>query len=173
MQFQSFFMLMTFQPLALASLYSACGNLPTLVSGQALGRAVGILALGVVVQDKVHQTCPAARLRVFKHLPVPGRVAESRARPPASEKVDVLRLSRKIVVKQELRFPNQYSLVTIVLSVLGLKSRADDVFRRNAVRVLRIRADEALPASSDNVGLVAIGAEIVHDVQHRLVHHSR
>jgi len=35
-RFQSFLMLITFQPLVLASSYSACVNVPTLVSGRPL-----------------------------------------------------------------------------------------------------------------------------------------
>lgn len=43
----------------------------------------------------------------------------------------------------------------------------------DAVHMLRIRAHEVLPAPGHNVGVLAVGAKIPHDLQHGLVHHPR
>ena len=46
---------------------------------------------------------------------------------------------------------------------------ADDLLRRDAVDLLGIYAHEILAAAGDDVGLVAVGAQILHDLEHRLV----
>src|SRR5262245_17041719 len=43
---------------------------------QPLGRAIGVLACAVVVQDEHREPPAVACLRVLQHLPVAGRVAE-------------------------------------------------------------------------------------------------
>ena len=44
-----------------------------------------------------------------------------------------------------------------------------DLLGRDAVDVLRIGPDELLPAAGDDVGAEAVGAQVVHHLEHRLV----
>ena len=75
----------------------------------------------------------------------------------------------KIVVQQQLRGPHQDALAFLVIGVLRLKRGADDLFRRDAIDLLGIDADEVLSAAGNDVGLVAVGAQILHRLQHRLI----
>ena len=55
---------------------SAWENVPTLVSGRPFAGPVGVLALGIVVQDQHHEPRAVAGRGPFQHLAVAGRVAE-------------------------------------------------------------------------------------------------
>jgi hypothetical protein len=66
MCFQSFFMLMTHQPLALASSYSTRVKVPTLVSEDHLRDRMRT-RVGIIVQDQHHQPRTVARLGPLQH----------------------------------------------------------------------------------------------------------
>src|SRR5262245_1530424 len=70
---------------------------------QSLRRAVGVFAYRIVVQENRRQPRATARLGVFEHLAVAGRVAECRHGPTADHQVDALGLAGVVVVQQELR----------------------------------------------------------------------
>ncbi len=61
----------------------------------------------------------------------------------------------------------------LVVLVLGIERRTDDLFRRNALDLLRVGANEVLPAAGHDVGPVAVVAQILHYLQHWLVRHLR
>src|SRR5439155_10933213 len=101
--------------------------------GQPLSRTVRILSLCIVVQHEHRQTRTVARLGVFEHLLVAGRVAERREGPTADHQVDSLRLAGIVVVKQQLRFFGQERSAALVITVFCPGRRADDLFGRNAI----------------------------------------
>ena len=53
--------------------------------------------------------------------------------------------------------------------VLGADARADHLLGRDAVDVLGVDPDELLAAAGDDVGAEAVGAQVVHHLEHRLV----
>src|SRR5262249_7801140 len=103
MRFQSSFMLMTIQPLLLASSARAGveGSDPGV--GQSPRRAVGVLTLGIVVQHQHGEPFAVPGLGVLQHLPVAGRVAERRVGPAADDQVDALWLAGVVIVQEQLR----------------------------------------------------------------------
>src|SRR5262245_19866422 len=70
--------------------------------GQFLSRTVRIFSLCVVVQHEHRQARTVARLGVFEHLLVAGRVAKGDVRAPADHQMNAFRFARIIVVEHEL-----------------------------------------------------------------------
>src|SRR5690349_2505470 len=59
--------------------------------GKPLRRTIGVFAPCIVVQQQHHQSRTIACSCVLQHLPITGRVAESRARAAADLQMDALR----------------------------------------------------------------------------------
>src|SRR5262245_51192835 len=74
-------------PVLLGLVVERGGERADLGGGQAQGRAIGILALLVVVQHQHHQPLAAAGTGIFQHLAVAVRVAECRIGPAADHQV--------------------------------------------------------------------------------------
>ena len=87
----------------------------------------------------------------------------------ADHKVNALGLSGVIVIEQQLWVLGQYWVARIVVAVRGAAGRADDLFGRDAVYLLRLHPHEILAASGHNVSLVAAGAQVAENLLHRLV----
>ena len=77
---------------------------------ESFGRAVGILALGVVVQYEHRKRRAVAGFRCIRAFGGPGGVAERGERPAADHQVDALGLSGVVVVEQKLGFLDQDGL---------------------------------------------------------------
>ena len=108
-------MLMTVQPFFFASSYSACVNVPTLVSGQSLSGTVRILSLCIVVQYEHRDPRAVARFGVFEHLLVAGRIAERGERPAPNHQMDAFGLPGFVVVQQQLRFFRQERFAALII----------------------------------------------------------
>ena len=78
-------------------------------------------------------------------------------------------LPEEVVVEQKFRRSHQDGLARVVVSECGIERRSYDLFGRDAVGLISVHANELLPASSDDVGLVAIGAQILHHLEHGLI----
>ena len=114
-------MLITTQPRLPGLVEQRLGEGADLAVRQARGRAVGVFALLVVVQDQHAQPLAGAGRGPLQHLPVAGRVAERRLRPLAGEQVDVLGLAGEVVVQLQLRLADQLGLALGVVLVAGLE----------------------------------------------------
>ena len=78
------------------------------------------------------------------------------------EKINIFGFARTVVVQQDLRVTHQDALPLLVVLVLGSESRTNDLLWRNAVHLLRVGANEVLPAAGHDVGFVAVVAQITH-----------
>src|SRR5271155_3041398 len=112
--------------------------------------------------------CSVACLGPLQHLLIAGRIAERGVRPLADEQVDPDGLTRVVVDEEHLRLSQQYRLAMAVL-VLGQDTRPHHLLRRDIVDTLTVNAHELLTATSDYVSLEAIGAQVIHDLQHWLI----
>src|ERR1019366_577403 len=99
---------------------------------------------------------------------IAGRIAERGVRPLAYEQVDPNGFACSVVDEEYLWLAHQYRFAVVVL-VLGQTTRSHDLLRRNAVDTLTVNAHELLTATSDYVGLEAVGAQVIHDLKHWLI----
>ena len=66
---------------------------------------------------------------------------------------------------------HQYRFTIGIVFELRLKRRTNDMFRRGSVDVLGICTYERLPATGDDVGGEAVGAQVLHHFEElRLTH---
>src|SRR6516225_5825774 len=137
--------------------------------GKSLRRTVGVFALRVVVEQEHHQPSAVARPRVLQHLSVTGRVAKRCTRATADLQVNALRFTGVVVVQKKLWFFGQKRLTVLAIAVLRAAGRAYHLFWRNAIELLRGHAHKILAATRDNVGLVPVGAQVLQDLEHRLI----
>src|SRR4030095_2398436 len=98
---------------------------PDLAGPEPLGRAVGVLARGVVVQDEHRQPGAVAGLGVLQHLLVTGRVAKRGPGPAPDHQVDALGFAGLVVVQNQPRLLGQERLAALVVAVLGAAGSAD------------------------------------------------
>ena len=83
--------------------------------------------------------------------------------------MDAFRLAGIVIVEQQLRLLVRIGFAILVIAVLVPPAGADDLLRRDAINPLGIDTHEVLAAAGDNEGLVAVGAQIAQDFQHRLI----
>ncbi len=83
--------------------------------------------------------------------------------------MDALGLAGVVVVEQQLGLLGQERLAVLVVAVLRAASAADHLLGRNAVDLFGVDAHEVLAAAGDDVGLVAVGAQILQHLVHRLI----
>ena len=162
-------MLITVQPFFFASSSSAGLKVAELGVGQPARRAVGIFALRVVVQHQHHQPRAVAGAGIFQHLAVAVGVAERRVRAPADHQMNALGLAGLVVVEEQLRLLGQERLAVLVVAEFRSAHGADHLLGRDAIDPLRIDADEILAAAGDDVGLVAVVAQVLQHFEHRLI----
>ena len=94
-----------------------------------MGRTVGILTLGVVVEDNHGKPCAVAGLGVFEHLAVTGRVAKGRMRPPAEHQMDAFGFAGIVVVEEQLGLLGQERLAILLVAVLRSPGATHHLFR--------------------------------------------
>ena len=78
-------------------------------------------------------------------------------------------LPEKLLLSRSFGGAHQNRFAGFVVGVLQVERGSDDLLGRNAVGLFGIGAHEVLSASGDEVGLVAVGAKVLHDFQHGLV----
>ena len=113
---QSFFMLITIQPLSFASSMSDWGKTADVGCRKALCGTVGVLTILVVVQDEHCQSCPTTRFCVLQHLLIARGVAKRRDGPPADHEMDTLGFASLVVVEEELRLFGEHGLAACVIT---------------------------------------------------------
>ena len=111
--------------------------------GQPVSGTVRIFAFCIVVQDEHRDPRAVARLGIFEHLLVAGRVAEGDVGAAADHKMDAFGLAGIVVIEHELRFFGEEGLTVLGIVIFGPERRADDILRRNAVRLLRVHAHKS------------------------------
>ena len=168
--FQSSFMLTTVQPSFFACSSSAGVKAPQLDVRQSARRAVGVFARRVIVQHQQLEPRAAAALRVFQHLLVADGIAERGDGPAADVLVDADGLVAFVVVEVQLRQTHEHGLAVAHLK-LRLDAAADDLFRRDAIDLLRPRAHELDAAAGDDEVLEAVRAQVGEHFEHRLIDH--
>ena len=131
--------------------------------------AVSVFARRIIVEDDHFETRAATGCCVFEHLAVAGGVTERGVRALADHKVNSLGLAGVIVVEEKLRVFNEERLAVLFIPIGCAASSADHLLGRDAVGLLRIGADEVLPTSGNNIGLLAIVAKVLQHLLHRLV----
>ena len=145
-------------------------NAPELDVRQSERRTVGVFARRIVVQHQQLETRAAAALRVFQHLLVALGVAERGDGPAADVLVDADGLVALVVIEVQLRQAHEHRLAVAHFK-LRLDAAADDLFRRNAVNLLRPRAHELDAAAGDDEVLEAVRAQVGEHFEHRLIDH--
>jgi hypothetical protein len=136
---------------------------------QSLRRSIGIFARRIVVQDQQRQPGTIARLGVFQHLPVAGRIAERNDRAAADHHVNALGLTRIVVVQQQLWLLGENRLAALVIAVFCRSRAAHDLLGRDAIDPVRVDADKVLAAAGDDVGFIAVFAQVPHHFEHWLI----
>ena len=126
-------MLITGQPLFVASSNSAGVKVRALVSGR-----------------------PRAGLGILQHLPVAGGIAERSQRPLADDRINADRLVVEIVVEEKFQPPDQFRLAVLEF-VFRVEAGADDAPCRNAVDFLRTGAHEVPAAAGNDERLELVG----------------
>ena len=137
---------------------------------QSARRAVGKFARRIVVQHEQLEPRAAAALRVFQHLLVAVGVAERGDGPAADVLVDADGLAALVVIEVQLRQAHEHGLAVAQFK-LRLHAAADDLFRRDAIDLLRPRAHELDAAAGDDEGLEAVRAQVGEHFEHRLIGH--
>ena len=100
----------------------------------------------------------------------PTRIAERHDGPAADVLVDADGLVGLVVVEVQLRQAHEHGLAVAHFE-LRLDAAADDLFRRDAVNLLRPRAHELDAAAGDDEVLEAVRAQIGEHFEHRLIGH--
>src|SRR5262245_7242169 len=103
--------------------------------GQPQPRTIGVFALRIIVQYEYGEPCAVASLRVLHRLPVAGRIAKRRVRSPTYHQVDAFRLSRVVVIQEQLGFLGEKRLAVLV-AVFRSARGTDHLPGRNAVHAL-------------------------------------
>ena len=137
---------------------------------QPLGRTVGVFARRIIMQHQQLETCAAAGLRVFQHLLIAPRIAEGGDGPAADVLVDADGLVGLVIIEVQLRQAHEHRLAVAHFK-LRLDAAADDLFRRDAVNLLRPRAHELDAAAGDDVVLETVRAQVGEHFEHRLINH--
>ena len=137
---------------------------------QSARRAVGVFARRIIVQHQQLEPRAAAALRVFQHLLVADGIAERGDGPAADVLVDADGLVAFVVIEVQLRQTHEHGLAVAHFK-LRLDAAADDLFRRDAVNLLRPRAHELDAAAGDDEVLEAVRAQVGEQFEHRLIDH--
>ena len=126
------------------------GEVPVVDVRQSARGAVGEFARRIVVQHEQLEPRAAAALRVFQHLLVSHGVAERHDRAASDVLVDADGFAGLVVIEVQLRQPHEDGLA-IAHFKLRLDAAADDLFRRDAIGLLRPHAHELDAAAGDDV----------------------
>lgn len=87
----------------------------------------------------------SAAIGVLQHLLVTGGIAEGGVGLTADQQVNVLWLTRIVVVEQHLGQFGQLGFAAFVVAIFSGPGTADDLFGRHAIDVFGINANEVLP----------------------------
>ena len=87
--------------------------------------------------------------------------------------MDAFGLSGTVVHEQQARLLHQNGNPALGVAVFHLAGCADDLLRRDAIDLFGIDPHEILAAARDDVGPVAIGAQMLHGFEHRLIDQFR
>ena len=118
--------------------------------------------------DQAHEAQPLAGRGPFQHLLVAVGIAEGEDRMAPDDAIDGLRLARTVIDEEHLGLFDQRRACVPHLK-LGDAGGADHLLGRDAVGLVGEIAHELDPAAGRDEGLEAVGAQIVEQLQHRLI----
>jgi hypothetical protein len=85
---------------------------------------------------------------------------------PTDHKMNAFRLAAIVIVKQEFRFFNKYRIAILGVAERRSTRGAHNLLGRDAVNGVGVDAHKILAASSDDVSLISVRAEVTHHLLH-------
>src|SRR5262245_25404748 len=122
------------------------------------------------MMDKHHQPGTIAHSRVFEHLLVTGRIAESTYRASTDDHVNPFRLTGFVVDQEHFGKFDQFRITLFVVLVFHLAHAADNLLRRYAVDLLGKGPHKLLTAAGHDVDLEPVVPQVLHQLEHWLIH---
>src|SRR3954462_2089688 len=115
--------------------------------------------------DEHHETGAVSCLRPLQHFSIARGIAEGCVGTLANEEIDADGLSGAVIDEERFGLAHECGFA-IDLFIGGNDTGANDLFGWYSIGLLGIDADELLSAAGDDVGAIAVGSKVLHDLKH-------